>query len=92
MRRYQRSLPALRALLPAVIVFKTLDVVFVEMLAMLHLDEHEVLGAGILDPVRVTTVDSNVFAGRHRKSLRATRHPREAIDYDPMLRTQSMTL
>jgi hypothetical protein len=53
------SLPA-----SSIVILQSLDVVLVETLAVLHLDEHQILGARVLDTVRVATADRDMSAGR----------------------------
>jgi hypothetical protein len=46
---------------------QSLDVAVVRTLAVLHFDEHQIVGACVLDTVRVATADPYMSAGRRER-------------------------
>jgi hypothetical protein len=75
-----------RRKLPSVIILKTHDVVFAEIIASLHFDENEICVRGVLNSM--CSADRNVdrFTRMNEDLFAVASHFRRSLNYEPVFR------
>jgi hypothetical protein len=71
--------------LPAVIILKTNDVVFAEIISSLHFYENEIIHPWVLDAVSSADGDVDRLTGVDEDFFAVARHFRRSFDYEPVL-------